>query len=190
FDPDAGLYGGLETGDVESMRSVYAEQSVWQENERAGYFDELYTVLDPMQGVFDLTNSTGLSSGLGNLFDAVSPWSQSPNDSAARQNVILAGSNLSTQFQMAYEQLAADGESMVREADALTSKINGLADDIAQMNKAISTSRGTGATDDSALFARLEELSELVNVSYVQAGDGTYTVLLAGQAPLVVGDTT
>jgi flagellar hook-associated protein 1 len=190
FDPAAGLYGGLETGDVESMRSVYAEQSVWHENERVGYFNELRAALDPLQGVFDLNSGTGLSSSLSGLFDAFSAWSQSPNDPTARQNVILAGRSISSQFQMAYEQLAADGESMVRQAAALTSKINTLADDIAQINKTISTSRGTGTTDDSTLFAHLEELSELANVSYVQASDGTYTVLLAGQVPLVVGDTT
>src|SRR5262245_21915899 len=184
FNPDAGLYGGLETGGVESMRSVYAEQSVWQEAERVGYFDELSAALNPLQGVFDLTGATGLSSSLNGLFDAFSAWSQAPNDPTARQNVILAGRNVSSQFQMAYEQLAADGENMVRQAESLTSKINTLADDIAQINRTISTTRGSGPEDESALFAHLEELSELVNVSYVQAGDGTYTVLLAGQVPL------
>src|SRR5215813_12350872 len=162
FDPDAGQYGGLETGDVESMRSVYAEQSVWHENERVGYFDELHAALDPLQGVFDLTGATGVSSSLGGLFDAFSAWSQSPNDATARQNVILVGRALSSQFQLAYEQLAADGQSMVRQAGDLTSKINTLAQDIAQINQTIATSRGTGTVDDSALFAHLEELSGLV----------------------------
>jgi flagellar hook-associated protein 1 len=190
FNPDAGLYGGLETGDIESSRSVYAEQSVWHESEIVGHFDELYTALNPLQGVFTLSGTTGISSGITSLTDAFSAWSQSPNDTTARQNVILAARNMASQFQMAYEELAADGDSMVRQVDSLAAKINTLADKIAQINNTISTSSGTGGVDDSTLYTDLEDLSGLVNVSYVQASDGTYTVLLAGQVPLVVGGTT
>jgi flagellar hook-associated protein 1 FlgK len=190
FDPEAGLYGGLETGKIESARSLYAEQSVWQQSERVGYFNELYTALNPLQSIFDLGGGGGLSGAINGLFDAFSSWSQAPNDANSRQNVILAGRNLASQFQMAYEQLAADGESMVRQAGSYVSKINALAAEIAQMNQSIAASHAIGTSDDSALFAKLEELSELANASFVRAADGTYTVLLAGQAPLVVGNAS
>lgn len=191
FDPNAGYYGGLETGDVETSRSTYSEQSVQQENQLAQYYDELYTVLSPLQQVFDLKGTTGMSSSLTAMFDAFSAWSQAPNHTNTRQNVISSASAVATQFRLAYSQLASDGDSIRSQAVSTVSKINGLAQDIAVANQSIITSKGSGgALNDSTLYAALEELSGLVNVSYVQANDGTYTVLLDGQVPLVVGETT
>jgi flagellar hook-associated protein 1 FlgK len=189
FSPATGESGGLETGDIESARNIYAEQSVWQENELDGYYDEQYNALGPLQNVFDVSGKTGISNGLGGFFDAVSAWAQSPNDQTARGNVMTAANQVCTDFQQTFAQLSESGSSMVAETQSIVGKINTLTADIAKANQSMLESQGSGNGDDAGLYSDLEQLSALANVSYVSAGDGTFTVLLDGQIPLVMGTT-
>jgi flagellar hook-associated protein 1 FlgK len=45
----------------------------------------------------------------------------------------------------------------------------------------------TGGAPDSGLYAALEELSEFADIQTLRQNDGTLTVLLGGQTPLVIG---
>jgi len=69
------------------------------------------------------------------------------------------------------------------------SQINQLSSQIAQINV---QKRNGGATDgglDASLYNNLEQLSKLASINVQTQSDGTVSVLMGGQTPLVVGET-
>jgi flagellar hook-associated protein 1 FlgK len=188
YQPAAGLYGGIRNGQLESARSEFAENAVRTELTQNGYYNERATTLNNIQSVFDVTGQTGLSKAINDLFSAFSSWSESPTDATQQQNVITAAQEFVTNVQQTASDISQSATSVTQGIGEQVRAINQLAIDVASMNRSIQTNPTAAASNDSALHASLEELSQVINFTTVTASDGTTTVLLDGQVPLVVGD--
>src|SRR3974390_1243889 len=53
FDPDQGLYGGVQAGPVESARDQYAESAVRRQTSQEGLYTQLASSLSGLQSAFD-----------------------------------------------------------------------------------------------------------------------------------------
>jgi flagellar hook-associated protein 1 FlgK len=74
-----------------------------------------------------------------------------------------------------------------QQLSSTVTQINSLTSQIASINGEIKNGGSTDAGAQSQLYNALESLSNLVPITVSTASDGTSTVLLAGQSPLVVG---
>src|SRR5208282_2100566 len=64
FDPSERLYGGVSVAPLASTRSEYLEQSVRTDTTQLGTAQQQVSDLTPLQSLFDLSSTTGVSGSL------------------------------------------------------------------------------------------------------------------------------
>jgi len=146
------------------------------------------TSVGVIQGAFDIGGSGGISVSLQNLMNAFARWSNAPNDGANRQGVLTAAADLGVTFGQTTRQLQAASADMYQQTQSLVQKINTLGAHLAELNQSLRTQGRSDNSVEAEVYANLEELSSLADFTVVPSQDGTFTVLVGGQVPLVVGD--
>jgi flagellar hook-associated protein 1 FlgK len=187
FDAAGNVWGGVESGAVLDARNVYAERAVWNSSQQAGWAKEQATNLAALESVFDVSGTSGIPGALSQLSSAFSAWSANPTDTTARQQVLSAAQN----FAQAFNQAATGIETISSQTDqqltTTVNQINQYAAQIADINGQIRQGAGSDPGLQSQLYNTLEQLSSLAPVTVRMESDGTATVLLGGQSPLVIG---
>lgn len=187
FQPELGLVGGVRAGEIQSARSEYAEQAVRRQSQSLGFFDQTVASLAPLEAAFDISGERGIAGALNGLFQSFSAWSLSPNSTTARHAVIDSARQLAESFRQAAASLTSAAVDTDRQIRQTVEQINQLGVRLQQCNL-----ERRGGMNDAGLDAKvhtvLEELSELADFTVLFQPDGSVTVLLGGQTPLVVGE--
>lgn len=190
FNPGDNLWGGLSSAGLKDSRNSFAEQAVWNQNELLGSAAQSATSLSSLQSIFNVTGSSGIPGALSTLQAAFSAWSSNPNDGPSQQQVLNAAQGLSQAFNTAasgIDQLSTQTDTQIQ---SVVAQINALSSQIAQINNAIRQGDQNDPGLQAQLYNDLEQLSNLTSISVQTESDGTVTVTLAGQTPLVSGVTT
>lgn len=189
FDISVGLPGGVGAGPAVGSRSAFAEKSVRDQQSGLGLYQQKVADLTPLQSFFDLSSTTGLSSSVDALFSSFSALSVNPNDTVSRQDVLNKAGTLARQFTDTANGLLNQGADIDGQTRSTIDNINHLAATIAEVNASgrIDPQGGVNAGVDAQLNAALEQLSQLTNFTTLQQTDGTVSVYIGGQTPLVVG---
>ena len=191
FDPSSGLSGGVQTGPTQSTQNQYADQAVRSQLEQQGYYNSQSTALSSIQSLFDVTGQTGVIGAVNNLLQSFSAWSTTPTSVSAQQAVLTSAQAVAQNFQSAAATLSQTTTGVNQQISSTVQQINTLAASIQSDNIAIQQGDNTGETPDAGLEANLsaslDSLSQLVNTTVTYAPDGTATVLIGGQTPLVMG---
>lgn len=187
FSSSGGASGGVAAGPVESARDTYAEQTVQTAVTSLGTWEQQLGVLQPLQSSFDITGSSGIPGALNQLFQAASGWAAAPNDSTAQASVLNAAQTVSQAFQQQSAAVTQAVASADGQLGGLVSQVNALAGQIRQDNVARSQEGPGDPSLDANVYSTLEQLSEIVPITTLKASDGSTTVLLDGQTPLVLG---
>jgi flagellar hook-associated protein 1 FlgK len=189
FDLSVGLPGGVTTGPMQSSRDAFAEQAVRDQQSGNGYYQQKMADLTPVETYFDLSSTSGLAPAISKLFQSFSQLSVSPNDRISRQGVLDSASAVAVNFNRTANGLLSEASNIGRRARGAIDDINHLASLIADVNKQgrVDAEGSVNAGVDAQLNSDLEQLSQLVNFKALQQPDGTVTVYIDGQTPLVVG---
>lgn len=190
LDLTRGLVGGVTAGPVVGARDLYAEQAVRQQQTAVGLYGQKVSDLTPLQSFFDLSSTSGLSSSMDALFSSFSQLSVNPNDTVSRQDVLNKAATVAQQFQSTASGLLSQTTNLNQQTHSMIDNINQLAATIAQVNSSgrVDADGTVNAGLDAQLNSSLEQLSQFVNFTTLQQPDGTVSVLVGGQTPLVVGD--
>lgn len=189
FDTHQGLVGGLMAGEVQSARDLYAEQGVRRSVELLGNSAQMAESLLAIEPYFSVTDGQGIAGALNGLFQSFSAWSLEPNSQTTRQAVIDSGQRLAEAFQQTATNLdnaRADAEQQLRQT---VDEVNRMGAKLQEFNVALGQGGQDDAGRDANMHTTLEQLSELVNFTPLFQPDGSVTVLIGGQAPLVVGQS-
>lgn len=189
FDPSGNLWGGVEATGTQSARDVYAEQSVWSANQQSGYSSQQSASLNELQKIFDVTGQTGVPGALSTLYSAFSAWSASPSNAAAQQGVLTAAQGLASAFTQTFSQAQQISSDTDKQITSSVAQLNQDTAQIATINGKIRTGGGNDAGLQAQLYTTLQDISGLAPVTVNFESDGTATVLLGGQSPLVQGTT-
>ena len=188
FDPAGGLAGGVRAGEVQSARSAYADQSVRRQLVDLGQAQQDVASLSVVQSAFDISGDSGIPSALNTLFRSFSAWAQSPGDYAARQSVIERADDVSAAFQQTSENLTETAHETEHAAQQTVDTINTLAGQLRTLNDLARHGAANDAGLDAQIHATLEELSGYVSFAALEQDDGSVSVLINGQTPLLIGD--
>ncbi len=191
FNPSEGLNGGVSAGPLASTRSPYLEQLVRAQTTLLGAAQQKASDLAPLQTLFDLSSSTGISGSLDSFFNSFSALSVNPNDSVARQNVITQAQSVATAFNQAASGIGSASANVEQETGSAVSTINQIAVDVANINKQFGASpnASTDAGLDARLNSDLENLSQVANFTVLNV-HGQMNIYLGGQTPIVMGNQT
>jgi len=192
FDLTVGLPGGVAAGPVQSSRDAFAEQAVRNQQTDLNYYQQKVSDLTTMESYFSTSSTSGIGPAMTSLFQSFSQLSVNPNDTVSRQNVINEAQSVAQNFQTTASGLESQGTNIDEETSSTIASINQLAGQVATINgeNRVDPSGGVNAGVDAQLNSTLEQLSQLVNFKALQQPDGTITVYVGGQTPLVVGAQT
>jgi flagellar hook-associated protein 1 FlgK len=190
FDPANGFAGGVAAGQVVSSRDEYAEQAVQQQTTLLGQAQQDVNSLTAIQSQFDVTGSSGISTAFNGLFSAFSAWGQSPDSTVAQQNVIQQATAVAGAFQQTAAGLQQVARNTSLQLQATAANVNQFATQLAGFNQQIMNGDRNDAGLDAQIHSTLEQLSNDGNITATQQSDGTWTVLLNGQTPLVMENQT
>jgi flagellar hook-associated protein 1 FlgK len=177
--------------DQQSSRNEFAETAVRQQNSLLGHFDQLTSVLGSVEPNFSASGTTGIPGAINNLFAGFSGLSTNPNDTTARQSVIDQANEVAKSFNSAAANLANIQGNARQQISSQVDTINHLAS-LVQVYNTTQQSNAAGASDpivDAKLHDTLEQLSGYADVQALKQNDGSISLLLGGQTPLVVGKT-
>ena len=189
FSADGSLAGGVTAGALLSARDAYAEQEVWSRLENLGYFTQQQSTLGAIESSFDISGTDGVFGAMTSLFQSFSAWSVSPSNSATRTAVLEAAGQMARVFQQSASDLSRISSQTDRQLQQTVTRINELAGLVRDCNAERLRSGSEDPGLDARLHAALEELAEITDFDVLREADGSYTLLLGGQSPLVFGET-
>ena len=187
FNASQDLWGGVASAGVQSSRDVYAEQAVWSANQQVGQSTQAASSLNSLQSAFNVSGTSGIPAALSSLYSAFSAWSANPTDTASRQQVLTAATTLSQSFNQTAANISQLSSQTDQQISGTVTQINSLTSQIANINVEIRDGARQDAGVQTQLYNALEQLSNLAPINVQTASDGTATVLLGGQSPLVLG---
>lgn len=190
FDLDHGLAGGVTSGPVVSARSEYAEESVRQQQTNLGQAQQKASDLAQLQSLFDPHSAYGVAGSLSKFFKSFSQLSVNPNDNVSRQSVIDSAAGLAQSINQTAIGLNNAAHNTGAQIRSTVDSINNIAADITALNdtRRQNAANNSDAGIDAQTHAKLEELAQYVNFAALQQADGTFSIYLGGQTPLVVGN--
>ena len=139
-----------------------------------------------LQSQFDISGATGISSAFNTLFQAFSAWSQTPTDTVAHQNVIAQATNVAQAFHQTATGLSQAAANTQQQLQQTVKNINQLTAQLAGYNQQIMNGDRNDPALDAQIHSTLDQLSNDGTISATRQSDGTWTVLLNGQTPLVI----
>lgn len=187
LEPDVGLTGGVRAGAVQDSRDQYAEQNVWRQSVLLGQANQNVNSLTALQSLFDISGNTGIPQALDNLFSSFSAWGQSPTDREARQTVIDRATDLANAFQQTASGIQGVEQDTNQQLQQTVNQVNNLTGLLQGYNTQILGGDRNDAGLESQVYSTLEQLSQYVDINATQQADGSVTVLLNGQTPLLAG---
>lgn len=190
FQPELGFPGGVRADRIESARQEFAEQAVRARQWSWARADEMATQLSRIEGLFDVSGQMGIPEAITALFAAFSAWTVSPNDTVSRQAVLERARELADRFRETASALTKtfyQTSSRIRDQVA---RINRMVGQIRELN--VLYRQDIRNLEDPSLDARLhallEEMAQVADFTALRQEDGSVTILLGGQTPLLVGE--
>jgi len=187
FQEPGGLTGGVESGTTQSTVNQYADQAVRTQLEQQGNYTAQSTALASIQSLFDVTGQTGVLGGLNNLFQSFSAWATTPDSTSSQQAVLSSAQSLAQSFQSTAASLTQTTNQLNSQITSSVQQINTISAQIAADNAALQKSTTPDPGVQANLQASLENLSQVADTTVTFGSNGTATVLLGGQSPLVIG---
>ncbi len=144
--------------------------------------------LDNMLG----DQAAGLSPSLSAFFKGVQDVAANPTSMAARQAMLSTAQALSSRFQALDQRILEVGNGVNSQVGAQITQINAFSSQLADINQQVVLARSSGSNQEpnDLLDQReqlLKDLNQLIRVSTVTQGDGSYNIFVGAGQPLVVG---
>lgn len=138
------------------------------------------------------TGETGLGYAASQLLNAFVDVSNQPQDISARQVVLSRAKEWVSRVNTAADQLNQMQLGVVSDMTTSVARINSLTQQIAKANQSIASFSGIGHAPNDLLDQRdqlVQDLSKLVQVSTVEADDGSLNVFMGGGQLLVLSNS-
>ncbi len=181
-------YGGVRAGPLLNARDQFAEQSVRRRVTDWGFSQQQTETLSALQGVFDITGNSGIPKALSNLYQSFTSWSQDTQDPQRRQTVLDRAAENATAFQQTAASLTASARDTELQLQQTVTTVNDLVGQLQAVNAQVARGLRDNPALDSQLNSLQEQLAEYIDFTSLRQSDGTVTILMNGQTPLLIGD--
>jgi flagellar hook-associated protein 1 len=178
----AGWLGmGARIDQITQVRDRYVEQQLMTGIAQQSDYSTRSSFLESVGTYLRDDGSTGISSDLGEFWDAWDALSQNPDGIVERQGVISAAATLVGTLQGSQANLTALKQTIQSETGDTVTKINDLLSKIASYNKSITSFEISGqpANDLRDLrYEALADLSQFIGFSSTEETNGSVTISL------------
>jgi flagellar hook-associated protein 1 len=187
---DLNLGAGVHISQIQSLRDSVLDLRVNQETQQQGSLNAFISAGQQIQSLFNEPAGAGLQAPLTAFFSSLSQLSVNPSDPNVRQGVLTAAQNLATAFNQTSSNLTTVQRSVDLGVTQSVAQINTLTAQIASVNTQVAAATSVGENAGAFIDQRnqlINQLSGLVDVSSIDAGNGSLTLTTSSGVPLVVG---
>lgn len=196
MNPRSFNLGQLGTGvnvlDVERSHDKFLFSQILAEGDALGNFGTRKKVFEQLETLFSESNGQSLNKSLSGFFSDLQGLSSNPTGLPERSNVLAKAKNLVTTFNKLGKSLFKIQKNLDAAVQVETKKINSLASEIAELNKAIHANEPVAFRANDLRDTRdkkVKELSELIDLNFVDETDGQISLTLSNGTPLVLQST-
>ncbi len=175
---------GVNALRIDRSVSALTQYSLNQSISQQGAQEASLETLRAVEGVFDPL-SGGLTDRVSQFFHQLDQWTVNPGDLTQRRAVLQAARQMTGAFNQAADRLDTIQTSVHQEIAGTLREVNGLIQQVAELNGEISTSRGSGQEPLDLLDRRdalLEQLAGLTDARVPLRADVDDVVTLASGA--------
>lgn len=186
-----GNFGGVSADSIKRYVDDFANARLAEEESTFGFNKQKSEILEHVSELFNDLQDTGLGSSLDNFFGALRTLESNPSDLTSRQEVLVRGDELSETFNRVANELEGVRRGMDDLLRASVAEVNSRVEEVANLNEQISMQIAfkQDPSDNQDTRERLIlELSEHIDLNYIEDSKGQYTVFLEGGMPLVEGN--
>ena len=182
-------FGMLGTGvmaqSIGRLRDRFLDTQVRSSNQTLGDASSQYQILSQVETSFNEPSSSGLSSAMTGFFNAFQSLSLHPEDSSSRNAVLQKGASMADMFHRLSSEMNQLRGALSDDVTTKVNRINTLTSELSQLDVQITNTIATGADPSDAKDQRdlkLEELSQLINISVSEDPRGSMVVSAGGTA--------
>ncbi|MEZ0149501.1 MAG: flagellar hook-associated protein FlgK [Candidatus Reddybacter sp.] len=182
---------GVEVGSVRRAYDSFVVDELRNRSSKLGLttaYESMASGLDSLVGDSD----NGLSTALEGFFNSVQGVASDPSSLSARQILLSDAEVLTDRFGQLNDSLLGFERDANNRISSAVGEINGLADNLAELNGNIVLALGGGAQPNDLLDQRdnlLMQLSEKIGILTLEQSDGAINVFIGKGQPLVVGSS-
>lgn len=189
----AGFFGkGVNVASVQREHSEFLTREAATTRAIAAADETRSNQMQQLEKVFAL-GEDGIGYAASQLFNAFVDVANKPADTSSRQVVLARAGEFANRLKVAGEQLDTLQQGVTEELKASIAQVNMLASRVAELNQKIAAVKGSGQSPNDLLDQRdlaISEMSRYLQVSTVEAGDGSMSVFIGGGQKLVLGNQT
>ncbi len=186
------LSAGISEATLTAYRNRYIEYSISQELQLQSQYDTEATALRQIDTLFNENSGKGLQAALSDFFNSFSYLANTPEDLILRQQVLSRATALTAEFHRLYDKIQLVQMSADNAVRDTVNDINVITAQIADMNVEVAIAQAAESNDESMLLdirqQLVEQLSNLIDVSYFETESGYITVTTRQGSLLVAGD--
>lgn len=186
----AGFFGqGVSVQTVTRASDAFLTRDAAMSKSQAARDAARLEQLERLEKVFP-TGESGLGYAAGDLLNAFVDVANRPQDASARQVVLARAEELASRFRAADSQLDALQSGVTEDVKNSVTVVNTLAKRVADINRQIAAAQGSGHAPNDLLDHRDQLISEIgsyVQVTTIEADDGSLGVFIGGGQRLVLG---
>ena len=175
--------GGAKVKILDQVRSVFLDRQFRTEQALQSYWDTRTSGLSYVESLFEGDEIATLSENIRGLFSAFNTLATEGNDSHQRIVVRTAAELMCDSFGQIYDRLTEQQDSQNAAVATVIKGINNIAENIAELNKAIYYYEIDGEPANDLRDKRnllLDELSAYVDITYHETTDNKLIVEVAG----------
>lgn len=178
---------GVKVGIHRRQTAQYITDQILDQSAAHGAADAKTSSLGSIDRIFQESEGN-LGGAIDQFFTSIRELSVSPTDTDRRRSTLSKAEQLAQTLSGTAKRVEQEQKAVDESLDPLIAKANSLTQELAKLNRDLTTTPGKDAQNAAVLDRQqvvLQELSELVPVHSFRDKQGHLTVLLGGGEPLV-----
>jgi len=135
---------GSEVSDIQRYRDSFIDAQIRQESRTSGYWSSVQENLSQIEGILNEPSDEGLREVMDSFWESWQDLSANPESESSRSVVKERGAALAEAVNHTYQQLVDLREDVNTEVKVITTEINSMAEQIADLNRQIQAIRQAG----------------------------------------------
>ena len=183
---------GVRVAGIERSHDEFLFSQILGEGDTLGRVQVRKDVFEQLEILLSENNGQSLNQTLSSFFAGVQDLSSNPTGLPERTSLVAEAKNLASVFNNLGESLFQIQQNLDATISVEVPKINSLTEDIATLNKSIHANEPTTFSANDLRDQRdlkVKELSELIDLHFVDELDGQISITLNDGTPLVLQST-
>jgi flagellar hook-associated protein 1 FlgK len=175
---------------LRALRNRYLDYSISRETQSLGEQQVTADALQQVEAIMNESSGQGLQQALSDFFNSFNSLSATPEDLILRQQVLSKAAALASEFHRISDSLQQVQIAENDRVETTIEEINAVTSKIASLNERIGIAHAAGYDEEYVLRDErqqsLEQLSGLIDISYLETESGAVTVTTRQGGALVI----